>query len=85
MDFLDINRSSMLILHPTSLPNGYGIGDFGKESYRFVDLLNESKTKVWQVLPLGITDNIEYNYIINFATGTTQLGKFCSIQCSHNQ
>lgn len=58
---MDIDKTSGLILHPTSLPSDYGIGDFGKESYRFVDLLYESKTKVWQVLPLGITDNIEYS------------------------
>ncbi len=58
---MNINKSSGLILHPTSLPSDYGIGDFGKESYRFIDLLCESKTQVWQVLPLGITDNIEYS------------------------
>ena len=58
---MDINKTSGLILHPTSLPSDYGIGDFGKESYRFVDILSESKTQVWQVLPLGITDNIEYS------------------------
>jgi len=58
---MNLNKSSGLILHPTSLPSDYGIGDFGKESYRFIDLLSESKTKVWQVLPLGITDNIEYS------------------------
>ena len=58
---MNINKSSGLILHPTSLPSDYGIGDFGKESYRFIDLLSESKTQVWQVLPLGITDNIEYS------------------------
>ena len=58
---MDINKTSGLILYPTSLPSDYGVGDFGKESYRFVDLLSESKTQVWQVLPLGITDNIEYS------------------------
>ena len=58
---MDIEKSSGLILHPTSLPSKYGIGDLGKESYEFVDLLNDSKTKIWQVLPLGITDNIEYS------------------------
>ena len=58
---MNINKSSGLILHPTSLPSDYGIGDFGKESYRFIDLLSESKTQVWQVLPLGITDNIEFS------------------------
>tara|TARA_B100000683_G_scaffold256819_1_gene277734 strand:+ start:31 stop:543 length:513 start_codon:yes stop_codon:yes gene_type:complete len=58
---MNINKSSGLILHPTSLPSDYGIGDFGKESYRFIDLLSESKTRVWQVLPLGITDNFEFS------------------------
>ena len=58
---MDINKSSGLILHPTSLPSSYGIGDLGKESYKFVDLLNESDTKIWQVLPLGITDKIEFS------------------------
>ena len=58
---MDIDKTSGLILHPTSLPSDYGIGDLGKESYKFVDLLSESKTQVWQVLPLGITDNIEYS------------------------
>ena len=58
---MDIEKSSGLILHPTSLPSKYGIGDLGKESYEFVDILYDSKTKIWQVLPLGITDNIEYS------------------------
>ena len=58
---MDIEKSSGLILHPTSLPSKYVIGDLGKESYEFVDILNDSKTKIWQVLPLGITDNIEYS------------------------
>ena len=58
---MDINKSSGLILHPTSLPSKYGIGDLGKESYEFIDLLSQSGTKIWQVLPLGITDNIEFS------------------------
>ena len=58
---MDINKSSGLILHPTSLPSSYGIGDLGKESYEFIDLLNQSDTKIWQVLPLGITDKIEFS------------------------
>ena len=35
-----------------SLPNKYGIGSFGKESYKFVDFLCESGQKLWQILPL---------------------------------
>ena len=35
-----------------SLPSKYGIGDFGKESYKFVDFLQKSGVRVWQILPL---------------------------------
>lgn len=58
---MEINKSSGIIFHPTSLPSKYGIGDFGVKSYEFVDMLSSSGTKVWQVLPLGFTDNIEYS------------------------
>ena len=58
---MDIKRSSGLILHPTSLPSKYGIGDFGKSTFKFLDLLHESKTSLWQVLPLGITDEIAFS------------------------
>lgn len=42
-----------VLLHPTSLPSKYGVGDFGKEAYRFVDFLEEAGQHVWQILPLG--------------------------------
>ncbi|SES62048.1 4-alpha-glucanotransferase [Anaerobranca gottschalkii DSM 13577] len=48
-------RSSGILLHPTSLPSPYGIGDLGKEAYDFVDFLVASKQKLWQILPLGPT------------------------------
>lgn len=48
-------RSSGILLHISSLPGKYGIGDFGKEAYNFVDFLVESKQKNWQILPLGVT------------------------------
>ncbi|MEM8544818.1 MAG: 4-alpha-glucanotransferase [Cyanobacteria bacterium P01_H01_bin.119] len=48
-------RSSGLLLHPTSLPGRFGIGDVGPEAYRFVDFLAESGQQTWQVLPLGPT------------------------------
>ena len=38
-----------------SLPGKYGIGTFGKESYRFVDMLSLSGQSLWQILPLGPT------------------------------
>lgn len=48
-------RSSGILLHPTCLPSPYGIGDFGKSAYCFVDFLCRSGQKLWQVLPLGPT------------------------------
>jgi len=48
-------RSSGVLLHPTSLPGKFGIGDFGSEAFTFIDQLAESGTKLWQVLPLGPT------------------------------
>ena len=48
-------RSSGILLHPTSLPGRYGIGDLGPEAYRFVDFLHETGQSIWQVLPLGPT------------------------------
>jgi len=48
-------RSSGLLLHPTSLPGPHGIGDLGPEAYRFVDFLAEAGQRLWQVLPLGPT------------------------------
>ncbi|MDT5062593.1 MAG: 4-alpha-glucanotransferase [Acidobacteriota bacterium] len=48
-------RSSGILLHPTSLPGKFGIGDLGDEAYRFVDFLAASNQTLWQVLPLGPT------------------------------
>jgi 4-alpha-glucanotransferase len=48
-------RSSGLLLHPTSLPGRYGIGDLGEWAYKFVDYLEATGQSIWQVLPLGPT------------------------------
>jgi 4-alpha-glucanotransferase len=48
-------RSSGILLHPTSLPGRFGIGDLGPEAHRFLDFLAETRQGVWQVLPLGPT------------------------------
>jgi len=48
-------RRSGILLHPTSLPGPYGVGDLGEEAYRFVDFLADSGQHLWQVLPLGPT------------------------------
>lgn len=50
---MKFNRESGILLHPTSLPSKYGIGDLGKEAYEFIDFLYYSKQRLWQVLPLG--------------------------------
>jgi len=47
-------RASGILLHPTSLPGRFGIGDFGAEAYRFVDFLCDAGQRIWQVLPLGL-------------------------------
>jgi 4-alpha-glucanotransferase len=48
-------RSSGVLLHPTSLPGRYGIGDLGTTALEFLDLLAAAGQRVWQVLPLGPT------------------------------
>jgi 4-alpha-glucanotransferase len=48
-------RSSGILLHPTSFPSRFGVGDLGLEAYRFIDFLKESHQQYWQVLPLGPT------------------------------
>jgi 4-alpha-glucanotransferase len=48
-------RSSGILLHPTSLPGPNGIGELGPEAYAFLDFLERSGQKVWQVLPLSPT------------------------------
>ena len=48
-------RSGGVLLHPTSLPSRYGIGDFGQAAYEFVDFLVETEQTLWQILPLGPT------------------------------
>jgi 4-alpha-glucanotransferase len=52
---MTFKRVSGILLHPTSLPGPYGIGDLGPQAYRFVDFLADSGCNLWQVLPLGPT------------------------------
>jgi 4-alpha-glucanotransferase len=53
----DVNsaRASGILLHPTSLPGPYGIGDLGHEAYRFVDFLQQTGQSLWQILPVAPT------------------------------
>lgn len=49
------SRSSGVLLHPTSFPGSFGIGDLGPVAYEFVDFLVAAGQSLWQVLPLGPT------------------------------
>ena len=55
-------RSSGILLHPTSLPGRFGIGDLGPGAHEFVDFLAESGQRWWQVLPLGPTGGMNSPY-----------------------
>src|SRR5215813_1819179 len=52
---MNFPRASGILLHPTSLPGGFGVGDLGPEAYKFVDFLISAGQSLWQVLPLGPT------------------------------
>lgn len=48
-------RQAGILLPVASLPSDYGIGSFSKEGYEFIDFLQDSGQKLWQILPLGPT------------------------------
>jgi len=52
---MNFERSSGVLLHPTSLPGRYGIGEIGAEAVKFADVLREMGQQLWQMLPLGPT------------------------------
>ncbi|MFH1146660.1 MAG: 4-alpha-glucanotransferase [Pseudomonadota bacterium] len=64
-------RGSGILLHISSLPSPYGIGDFGPGAYKFVDFLLESGQSYWQILPLnpiaGIHGNSPYSSFSAYA------------------
>lgn len=49
-------RSSGVLLHPTSLPGPYGVGELGAEALEFVDFLRSAGQSLWQILPLNPPD-----------------------------
>ena len=53
MEQPDSGRSSGILMHITSLPSSFGIGDFGPGARRFADMLHRTHQKYWQILPLG--------------------------------
>jgi len=52
---MNFSRSSGILLHPTSLPGPFGIGDLGPVAYAFAGFLEAAGQSLWQVLPLGPT------------------------------
>lgn len=50
-----MRRLSGILLHPTSLPSPYGIGDLGQAAYDFIDFLKKAGQHLWQTLPLTPT------------------------------
>lgn len=62
-------RASALLLHVTSLPSSYGIGDLGPSAFSWVDTLHVTVQSWWQSLPLGPTGygNSPYQPMSSFA------------------
>jgi 4-alpha-glucanotransferase len=62
-------RASGLLLHVTSLPSPYGIGDLGSSAFSWVDRLHDAGQRWWQSLPLGPTGygNSPYQAMSSFA------------------
>jgi len=62
-------RASGLLLHVTSLPSPYGIGDLGPEAFAWIDRLHDAGQRWWQALPLGPTGygNSPYQPLSSFA------------------
>ncbi len=52
---MKLKRSAGILLHPTSLPGKFGIGDLGPNAFKFIDFLEEAGQTLWQVFPLGPT------------------------------
>ena len=52
---MKFNRSSGILLHPTSLPGPDGIGDLGPDAYNWLQTLARMGIGLWQILPLGPT------------------------------
>src|SRR5262245_17960417 len=65
-------RASGILLHPTSLPGRFGIGDLGPAAFEFVEFLTSTGQRWWQILPLGPTGygNSPYQSYSSFAGNT---------------
>lgn len=59
-----------ILLPIFSLPSNYGIGDFGYEAYKFVDILSENKIEYWEILPITATKYSPYSPQSYYALNT---------------
>src|SRR5579862_7026206 len=86
---MKLPRSSGILLHPTSLPGAFGIGDLGPEAFRFADFLAEAKQGIWQMLPLGPTGygDSPYQCFSAFAGNPTlvSLARLCDEGLLHKE
>ena len=78
---MPFSRQAGILLHPTSLPGRYGMGEIGPEAHRWLAHLNTMGQKIWQVLPLGPTGfgDSPYQTLSTFA-GNTMLISFDSLR-----
>jgi 4-alpha-glucanotransferase len=60
MEATGLNRKAGILLHISSLPGKYGVGDFGPEAYEFAKQLRNSGQKIWQILPLNPLDGSKW-------------------------
>jgi len=69
---MKLQRSSGVLVHPTSFPSPYGIGDLGESAFKFIDFLQSTNQKLWQILPLGPTSygDSPYQSFSTFAGNT---------------
>ena len=62
MSAIHTSRKAGILLHITSLPGNYEVGDFGPEAYKFADFLKKAGQAYWQILPLNQLDsNMAYS------------------------
>jgi len=57
-----MKRAAGILLHPTSLPSPYGIGDFGGEALTWISMLKDAGQSYWQFCPLGPTGSGDSPY-----------------------
>jgi len=78
-----MQRAGGILLHPTSLPGPWPIGDLGAQAFSFVDFLAKAGQGVWQVLPLGPTGygHSPYNTLSAFAGNTALIDLQQLVDC----